>query len=57
MSNQLPEARGPWTCLTRAVVYENPGFGCSTKPSPRPQARQAFMAWCTLRGALWGGAY
>lgn len=24
MSNQLPEARGPWTCLTRAVVYENP---------------------------------
>jgi 8-oxo-dGTP pyrophosphatase MutT (NUDIX family) len=24
MLNDLPEARGPWTCLSREVVYDNP---------------------------------
>jgi 8-oxo-dGTP pyrophosphatase MutT (NUDIX family) len=24
MTKKLPESRGPWTCLTREVVYENP---------------------------------
>jgi len=24
MTDKLPEARGPWTCLTREVAYENP---------------------------------